>query len=111
MPQPSRNPLPLPTDSGDGGNDTRPPPKDLSHHLSRSTKARGASSMKAFYKYFTIPGIGQLAGGLPNNYYFPFDTLEAKVAEPNRSGSGTDRRCTMRSGSNTSIELIMGVCG
>ena len=40
--------------------------------------------MKAFYKYFTIPGIGQLAGGLPNNYYFPFDTLEAKVAEPNR---------------------------
>jgi len=84
MPQPSRNPLPLPTDAGDGGNDTRPPPKDLSHHLSRSTKARGASSMKAFYKYFTIPGIGQLAGGLPNNFYFPFDTLEAKVAEPNR---------------------------
>jgi hypothetical protein len=37
-----------------------------------------------FYKYFTIPGIGQLAGGLPNNYYFPFDTLEAKVARPAR---------------------------
>ena len=64
--------------------DTRPEPKDLSHHLSRSTKSRGASSMKAFYKYFSIPGIGQLAGGLPNNYYFPFDTLEAKVAEPER---------------------------
>ena len=40
--------------------------------------------MKAFYKYFQIPGIGQLAGGLPNQYYFPFDTLEAKVALPNR---------------------------
>lgn len=40
--------------------------------------------MKAFYKYFMIPGIGQLAGGLPNQYYFPFDTLEAKVALPNR---------------------------
>lgn len=40
--------------------------------------------MKAFYKYFMIPGIGQLAGGLPNQYYFPFDTLEAKVANPNR---------------------------
>ena len=40
--------------------------------------------MKAFYKYFSIPGIGQLAGGLPNGYYFPFDTLEAKVAKPER---------------------------
>ncbi|KAK3073788.1 hypothetical protein LTR53_004312 [Teratosphaeriaceae sp. CCFEE 6253] len=68
----------------DGSNDPRPPPKDLSHHLSRNTKSREASSMKAFYKYFSIPGIGQLAGGLPNNYYFPFDTLEAKVARPDR---------------------------
>jgi DNA-binding transcriptional MocR family regulator len=84
MPPPSNHPMPLPTDSDHGGNDTRPPPKDLSHHLSRSTKSRGASSMKAFYKYFLIPGIGQLAGGLPNNYYFPFDTLEAKVAKPDR---------------------------
>ena len=73
-----------PTSFEDGSNDTRPPPKDLSHHLSRSTKSREASSIKAFYKYFSIPGIGQLAGGLPNNYYFPFDTLEAKVARPDR---------------------------
>ena len=64
--------------------DRRAPPKDLSHHLSRATKSRGASAMKAFYKYFMIPGIGQLAGGLPNQYYFPFDTLEAKVALPDR---------------------------
>lgn len=64
--------------------DTRPLPKDLTHHLSRATKARKASSIKAFYKYFQIPGIGQLAGGLPNNSYFPFDTLEAKVARPDR---------------------------
>lgn len=40
-----------------------PPPVDLSHHLSRSTKAREASSVKKFYKYFAIPGIAQLAGG------------------------------------------------
>jgi hypothetical protein len=40
-----------------------PEPKDLSHHLSKSTKARTASSVKQFYKYFAIPGIGQLAGG------------------------------------------------
>lgn len=41
-----------------------PEPIDLSHHLSRSTKAREASSVKRFYKYFSIPGIAQLAGGL-----------------------------------------------
>jgi DNA-binding transcriptional MocR family regulator len=64
--------------------DKRRPPKDLSHHLSRNAKSREASAIKQFYKYFTIPGIGQLAGGLPNNYYFPFDTLEAKVARPAR---------------------------
>lgn len=40
-----------------------PEPIDLSHHLSRSTKAREASSVKRFYKYFQIPGIAQLAGG------------------------------------------------
>ncbi|KAF1918811.1 pyridoxal phosphate-dependent transferase [Ampelomyces quisqualis] len=61
-----------------------PAPVDLSHHLSRSTKARQASSIKQFYKYFTIPGIAQLAGGLPNDKYFPYDTLEAKVSRPNR---------------------------
>ncbi|KAF2496786.1 aromatic amino acid aminotransferas-like protein [Lophium mytilinum] len=61
-----------------------PDPVDLTHHLSRSTKAREASSVKSFYKYFAIPGIGQLAGGLPNASYFPYDTLEAKAALPNR---------------------------
>ncbi|KAI7096013.1 hypothetical protein KC343_g20593, partial [Hortaea werneckii] len=75
---------PPPSDSQSYVADTRPEPKDLSHHLSRATKTRQASSIKQFYKYFQIPGIGQLAGGLPNNYYFPFDTLEAKVARPDR---------------------------
>ena len=40
-----------------------PEPKDLSHHLSRATRSRAPSSMKQFYKYFLIPGIGQFAGG------------------------------------------------
>jgi len=40
-----------------------PDPKDLSHHFSRTTKARPFSKIKQFYKYFSIPGIGQLAGG------------------------------------------------
>ncbi|KAH8591113.1 pyridoxal phosphate-dependent transferase [Bisporella sp. PMI_857] len=60
------------------------PPLDLSHHFSRVTAARKASSMKEFYKYFLIPGIENLAGGLPNNHYFPYDTLEAQVAKPER---------------------------
>ena len=38
-------------------------PLDLSHYFSRVTAARQASSIKSFYKYFLIPGIGNLAGG------------------------------------------------
>lgn len=60
------------------------PPLDLSHHFSYPTKHREASSVKDFYKYFQIPGIGNLAGGLPNPSYFPYDTLEAQVARPQR---------------------------
>ena len=64
--------------------DQLPEPIDLSHHYSKVTKNRNASSVKDFYKYFRIPGIGNLAGGLPNNNYFPFDTLEAAAALPQR---------------------------
>ena len=39
------------------------PPVDLSHHYSRITRNRYPSSVKSFYKYFQIPGIGNLAGG------------------------------------------------
>jgi site-specific recombinase XerD len=39
------------------------PPLDLSHHFSRVTVNRKQSSIKSFYKYFAIPGIGNLAGG------------------------------------------------
>lgn len=39
------------------------PPLDFSHHFSRVVKQRHASSIKDFYKYFQIPGIGNLAGG------------------------------------------------
>lgn len=39
-------------------------PLDLSHHVSRVTKQRKESSIKEFYKYFAIPGIGNLAGGM-----------------------------------------------
>lgn len=41
----------------------KPAPKDLSYHFSRVTKKRDASKLKQLYKYFQIPGIGNLAGG------------------------------------------------
>jgi len=40
------------------------PPTDISHHFSRVTKNREASKVKDFYKYFLIPGIQNLAGGV-----------------------------------------------
>jgi hypothetical protein len=42
----------------------RPPPLDFHYHYSRVTAARLQSSVKSFYKYFQIPGIGNLAGGM-----------------------------------------------
>ncbi|EXJ93947.1 hypothetical protein A1O1_02340 [Capronia coronata CBS 617.96] len=62
----------------------KPEPKDLSYYYSRVTMNRQASKMKQFYQYFLIPGIGNLAGGLPNPGYFPYDTLEASTALPDR---------------------------
>jgi hypothetical protein len=47
----------------EGSPDGPKPPLDFSHHFSRVTKARKESSIKEFYKYFLIPGIGNLAGG------------------------------------------------
>lgn len=41
----------------------KPRPKDMSHHFSDVSLARIPSKMKEYYKYFLIPGIGQLAGG------------------------------------------------
>lgn len=62
----------------------KPEVKDMSHHFSDLAKARVPSKMKEYYKYFLIPGIGNLAGGLPNARFFPFDTLEAQAAKPER---------------------------
>ncbi|KAK0636346.1 aromatic amino acid aminotransferase 1 [Bombardia bombarda] len=64
--------------------DEKPFPVDLSHYFSKVSKARVPSRMKEYYKLFLIPGIGNLAGGLPNRRFFPFDTLEAQTAKPER---------------------------
>ncbi|GJC93554.1 aromatic amino acid aminotransferase [Colletotrichum higginsianum] len=60
------------------------PPLNLEHHFSMVTQRRTPSKMKEYYKYFEIPGIGNLAGGLPHSSLFPFDTLEAQAAKPER---------------------------
>ncbi|OAX80685.1 hypothetical protein ACJ72_04974 [Emergomyces africanus] len=65
-------------------------PVDLSHHFSVAARNRMASDVKKFYKYFAIPGIHNLAGGLPHSSYFPYDTLEATVALPSRIDTTPD---------------------
>jgi len=52
----------------------RLPPIDLSHHYSKTTRNRNASSVKDFYKYFKIPNIGNLAGG-----ELPYEQLGALI--------------------------------
>lgn len=52
----------------------KPLPRDLSHHFSHMTWNRKPNSIKAFYKFFTIPGIGNFAGGkgkLPRRFRRP----------------------------------------
>lgn len=41
----------------------KPVPKDFSHYFSVTTAGRKPSAMKQYYKFFQIPGIGNLAGG------------------------------------------------
>ncbi|SPQ21076.1 9d477292-7c3a-4d42-a2f0-d007f2380576 [Thermothielavioides terrestris] len=75
---------PVPLQNRGDVNTEKPPPLDLSHHYSVVTKRRRPSNMKAAYKFFEIPGILNIAGGLPNVAHFPFDTLEAQTAKPVR---------------------------
>ncbi|KAK3906431.1 pyridoxal phosphate-dependent transferase [Staphylotrichum tortipilum] len=64
--------------------DDKPEPLDLSHHFSVVTQRRVPSELKRAYKFFQIPGILNIAGGLPHVDFFPFDTLEAQAAKPDR---------------------------
>ncbi len=45
----------------------KPLPLDLSHLYSETTKRRLPSKMKEYYKFFQIPGVRNLAGGM----FFP----------------------------------------
>lgn len=59
-------------------------PLNLSHHFSEVTKNREDSQVKSLYKYISAPGMHNMAGGLPHQSYFPYDTLEATAARPER---------------------------
>ncbi|KAL9629356.1 MAG: hypothetical protein Q9164_006917 [Protoblastenia rupestris] len=89
--------------------DKKPEPIDLSHHYSKTTKNRLRSDIKDFYKYFSIPGIGNLAGGLPNHNYFPFDTLEASAALPARFTPTPNRPVDPPSGQLAATTLSDGI--
>lgn len=51
--------------------------KDLSHHLSAEAKSRKNSPLKGAFKYYNMPGMTFLGGGLPLSDYFPFDKITA----------------------------------
>ncbi|KAK4204278.1 putative aromatic amino acid aminotransferase [Triangularia verruculosa] len=70
--------------AGASSDDDKPLPLDFTHHYSEITKRRNASTIKALYRFFQIPGILNIAGGLPNAQFFPYDTLEAQAAKPER---------------------------
>ncbi|KAF9259481.1 PLP-dependent transferase [Marasmius fiardii PR-910] len=55
---------------------------DLSHHLSHSARARDASPLKSFMKYLGKPGIISLAGGLPDENYFPLSSISGDLLVP-----------------------------
>jgi hypothetical protein len=59
-------------DDSNMSSDGPKPPLDFSHHFSRVTKARQESKIKEFYKYFLIPGIGNLAGGKLSTQFSSF---------------------------------------
>lgn len=41
----------------------KPPPRNLQHLYAETTNLRVPSKMKEYYKFFQIPGIGNIAGG------------------------------------------------
>lgn len=44
-------------------------PFDLSHHFSSTTVRRESSNLKRLYKYYVIPGMGNLSGGMQGELF------------------------------------------
>ncbi|RDX53764.1 PLP-dependent transferase [Lentinus brumalis] len=55
---------------------------DLSHHLSDLSRARATSPLKGLARYFGRPDLISLAGGMPNEAYFPFAAISGDALVP-----------------------------
>ncbi|KAG9092195.1 hypothetical protein FRC06_000201 [Ceratobasidium sp. 370] len=55
---------------------------DLSHHLSDRAKNIRQNPLKALYKYWGVPGLIQLAGGMPHPSLFPYEEISAITLRP-----------------------------
>ncbi|KAF3292981.1 hypothetical protein TWF132_004990 [Orbilia oligospora] len=60
----------------------RPKPIEISHHLSPLARRFKQSKLHGLYKYGAIPGMANLAGGMPHPSFFPFDSLSATALTP-----------------------------
>ncbi|KAG8743958.1 hypothetical protein FRC10_011032 [Ceratobasidium sp. 414] len=55
---------------------------DLSHHLSDRAKNIRQNPLKALYKYWGVPGLILLAGGMPHPSLFPYEEISAITLRP-----------------------------
>lgn len=59
--------------------------KDLSHLLSLEAQSRKCSALKSAFKYYKMPGLTFLGGGLPLADYFPFENVSTDTPTPSFS--------------------------
>ncbi|KAG8701459.1 hypothetical protein FRC09_005355 [Ceratobasidium sp. 395] len=56
---------------------------DLSHHLSDTARGIRQNPLKAMYKYWGVPGLINVAGGVPHPSLFPYEEISAITLKPN----------------------------
>ncbi|ODV98088.1 hypothetical protein PACTADRAFT_63813 [Pachysolen tannophilus NRRL Y-2460] len=85
-----------------------PQSKDFSYLLSEEAKRRNASPLKTAFKYFGLPDLVFLGGGLPLSDYFPWNEVSANspaapfsqgiAAKPENADDGTITKITKTDG-------------
>ncbi|EJF62296.1 PLP-dependent transferase [Dichomitus squalens] len=63
---------------------------DLAHHLSDVSRARETSPLKDLARQFGRPGLISLAGGMPNEAYFPFASISGDILHPASFSTSND---------------------